>query len=84
MEGGLLISLAPGRGVVQDGCALLPKVLLAGTHCAPPFLEVVTLFPLALSRVVGTAPLSLLGGGGGRKQRKEWDTLFPFPGHYLL
>lgn len=66
MEGGCLSPWLP-CGVVQDGCALLPKVLLAGTHCAPPFLEVVTTLSTCSVKGRGTAPSLAWGVEGGRE-----------------
>lgn len=56
-------------GVVQDGHALLPKVLLAGTHCAPPSPEVVTTLPTCSVKGRGNSTPLLLSGWRGAGSR---------------
>lgn len=48
-------------GVLQDGRALLPQVLLAGIHCAPPSLEAVTALPICSVKGRGNSTPLLLG-----------------------
>ena len=56
-------------GVVQDGCALLPKVLLAGSHCDLPFLEVVTTLSTCSVKGRGNSTPLLLWGWRGAGSR---------------
>lgn len=84
MEGGLLISLAPMWSCAGWLCpstqgpvgwhSLCPTLSGSGDHS----------FHLFCQGSWEQRPSLALGVEGGRKQRKEWDTLFRFPGHYLL
>ena len=83
-DGGWATYLLGSRvGLYRMAMPFYPRYCWLALTVPHPLQKWWPLFPLALSRVVGTAPLSCLVGGGGQGAEEGME-YSQFPGRYLL